>query len=192
MLAGETLELLISERRIRSRVADIAERIDSDYHGEPPSLVVVLKGAYMFAADLVRRIEIPCTVDFITATSYGKAARSSGRVTIRGIDRLEVTGRRVLVVEDILDTGLTGAAIFDQLTPCKPADIMFCTLLRKPKAVSRGLPVLYKGFDIPDDFVIGYGMDYAERYRNLRDIHRLIFDGRDAEPEADEASDRLP
>lgn len=186
------LEPLISERRIRSRVADIAERIDSDYRGEPLSLVVVLKGAYVFAADLVRRIEMPCTVDFVTATSYGRATRSSGRVTIRGIDRLEVVGRRVLVIEDILDTGLTGAAIFEQLAPCKPADIMFCTLLRKPGAISRELPVLYAGFDIPNDFVVGYGMDYAERYRNLRDIRRLIFDSRDAEPEADKASDRLP
>ena len=173
---AERLELLIPERRIRARVGALARRIDIDYHDSPLSLVVVLKGACVFAVDLMRQITIPFTIDFIAAASYGAATQSSGKVALSGLDGLDLAGRHVLVVEDILDTGRTSTAILDQLGQLGPTNLALCALLRKPAAAALDLPVGYAGFDIPDDFVVGYGMDYAERYRNLRGIHRLILD----------------
>ena len=174
---AERLELLISERRIRARTAVLARRIDDDYRGRKLSLIIVLKGAVLFAADLMRQITIPFTIDFIAAASYGAGTRSSGTVALSDLDRLDVAGRHVLVVEDILDTGRTSTAILDRLRSCEPVSLGLCALLRKPAAAALELPVAYVGFDIPDDFVVGYGMDHAERYRNLRGIHRFILDG---------------
>ena len=131
---AERLELLISERRIRARTAQLARRIDADYRGRPLSLVVVLKGAVVFAADLMRQITIPSTLDFIAASSYGAATRSSGEVALCGLDGLDISGRAVLVVEDILDSGRTTAAILDALRQRGPASLAFCALLRKPAA----------------------------------------------------------
>ena len=173
----ERLELVIPERRIRARVAALARRIDGDYRDKPLSLVVVLKGAAVFAADLMRQIAIPFTVDFVGAASYGADTRSSGEVALSGLDGLDLAGRDILVIEDILDTGRTSAAIFGRLRLREPASLTLCTLLRKPAAAALDLPVGYAGFDIPDDFVVGYGMDYAERFRNLRGVYRLILDG---------------
>jgi hypoxanthine phosphoribosyltransferase len=172
---AERLELLIPERRIHARVMALARSIDADYRGKKLSLVVVLKGACIFAADLMRQIEIPFTIDFIAAASYGEGTRSSGTVALRGLDRLDLAGRNALVIEDILDTGRTSAALLDGLRRHGPASLALCTLLRKPAAAALGLPASYVGFDVPDDFVVGYGMDYAEHYRNLRGIHRLVF-----------------
>ena len=174
---SERLDLLISERRIRARVGALARHIERDYQGRELSLVVVLKGAFVFAADLARQIGIPFTIDFISASSYGSGTRSSGAVALGGVDRLEVCGRDVLVVEDILDTGRTSAAILEALRRQGTATLALCTLLRKPAAAALDLPVEYAGFDIPDEFVVGWGMDYAERYRNLRGIYRLVLDG---------------
>jgi hypoxanthine phosphoribosyltransferase len=176
-IGTERLELLISERQIRAQVAALARRIDADYRGRKLGLVVVLKGAFVFAADLARRIGIPCTIDFISAASYGAGILSSGRVALGGLERLEIGARDILVIEDILDTGRTSAAILDALHPRNPGSLALCTLLRKPAAATLDLPARYVGFDIPDDFVVGYGMDHAERHRNLRGIHRLIHDG---------------
>jgi hypoxanthine phosphoribosyltransferase len=173
----ERLEPLISERRIRARTAALARRIDADYHGRKLSLVVVLKGATIFAADLVRQMTIPVTLDFIAASSYGAGTRSSGEVALRGLDGLDIGGRSVLVVEDILDTGLTSTAILDRLRQRRPESLALCALLRKQAARGLVLPVGYVGFEIPDDFVVGWGMDYAERYRNLRGVYRLVLDG---------------
>src|SRR5580700_9420001 len=168
---AERLELLISERRIRARVAALARSIETDYQGKRLSLVVVLKGAAIFAADLMRQIEIPVAIDFVAAASYGAGTRSSGNIALAGLD--------VLVIEDILDTGRTAAAILARLRQKGPASLALCALLRKPAAAAVDLPVAYVGFEIPEDFVVGYGMDYAERYRNLRGIHRLIFEAGD-------------
>jgi hypoxanthine phosphoribosyltransferase len=174
---AERLELLIPERRIRARVAALARRIDADYRDKNLSLLVVLKGASIFAADLMREVEIPFTIEFIAAASYGEGIRSSGNVTLSRIGSLDLAARDVLIIEDILDTGRTSAALLDRLQRHEPASLALCTLLRKPEAAALDLPVFYIGFDIPDEFVVGYGMDYAERYRNLRDIHRLILGG---------------
>lgn len=175
------LELLIGERAIRARIAGLARRIESRYGAVPEGLrlVVVLKGAVMFAADLMRQLRLPVTVDFVAAASYGAGTTSSGTVVLAGLERLDVAGRPVLVIEDILDSGRTAAAILDRLQPQRPARLEICALLRKPAAASLPLPVCAIGFDIGDEFVVGYGMDWGERYRNLRDIHRLVLD-RDA------------
>ena len=174
---SQELQLLISERRIRARIAVLGRSIDADYRGKPLSLIVALKGACIFAADLMRRISIPFSVDFVAAASYGESTRSSGRVTIAGLDRLDVSGRHALVIEDILDTGLTSTAVLDALRQREPAGLALCVLLRKRPAVGLDLPVAYVGFDIPDDFVVGYGMDLAERYRNLSAVYRLTTAG---------------
>ena len=173
----EQLLLLISERRIRARVAALAHRIDADYRDRNLSLVVVLKGAYVFAADLARQLVTPSTTDFISASSYGTGTRSSGSVALGGMDRLQLGGRHVVVVEDILDTGRTGAVILDALRQRGPASLALCALLRKPAAGALGRPADYVGFDIGHDFVVGYGMDYAERHRNLRGVYRFVPDG---------------
>ncbi len=173
----ERLELMISERRIRARTATLARRIDDDYRGRDLSLVIVLKGAVLFAADLMRHIAIPFTIDFIAASSYGAGTRSSGNVALSGADGLAIRGRHVLVVEDILDSGRTVAAVLDSLQAHGPASLALCALLRKPAAAALDLPAAYSGFDILPDFVVGWGMDYAERYRNLRGVYRLILDG---------------
>jgi len=175
---AEHLDLLIAERRLRTRTATLARQIDADYRDRPLSLVVVLKGAAIFAADLTRRITIPLTLDFISAASYGAGTESSGKVALGGTAALPIAGRHVLVIEDIIDSGCTAAAIFADLQERQPASLALCTLLRKPSAPPAGtppLPIAYVGFDIANDFVVGWGMDYAERYRNLRGIYRLSF-----------------
>jgi hypoxanthine phosphoribosyltransferase len=174
----ERLELMISERRIRARTTALARRIDDDYRGKALSLVVVLKGAVMFAIDLMRQLAVPCTIDFIAAASYGAGTRSSGTVALSGLDRLAIDGRHVLVVEDILDTGRTLTVVLHSLRERGPASLALCALLRKPAGAAIDLPVSYIGFDIPPDFVVGCGLDYAERYRNLRGVYRLILDSK--------------
>ena len=174
---AERLEPLISERRIRARTAALARRIDADYHGRQLSLVAVLKGAVVFATDLMRQVTIPSTLDFVAASSYGAGTQSSGSVTLRDLGERDFTGRDVLVVEDILDSGRTAAVVLAALQRHRPASLALCALLRKPGAGGPALQVAYSGFNIPPDFVVGWGMDYAERYRNLRGVYRLILDG---------------
>jgi len=172
---GERLDPLISERRIRARLAPLARHIDGHYRGAPLSLVVVLKGAAIFAADLMRHIRTPFAVEYIGAASYGRGTRSSGTVALAGVERLDLAGRHALVIEDILDTGRTAAVLLDALRVQQPQSVALLPLLRKPMARELDLPVPIVGFDIADKFVVGYGMDYAERYRNLRAIHCLSF-----------------
>jgi hypoxanthine phosphoribosyltransferase len=173
---AERLEPLISERRIRARTAALAHRIDADYRGRQLCLVAVLKGAVVFAVDLMRHITIPVTLDFIAASSYGAGTRSSGTVALQDLGDRDIAGRDVLVVEDILDSGRTAAAVLAALQQRRPASLALCALLRKPTVGVADLPVAYAGFAIPPDFVVGWGMDYAERYRNLRGVYRLILD----------------
>ena len=172
----DRLRPLISAGRIKQRVAALARQISEDHRGEPLTLVIVLKGATVFAADLMRRIETPFVIDFVRASSYGKAARSSGTVALGDeVRRLDIAGHDVIVVEDIVDSGLTITALVAALEKLGPKSLDVCALLHKHVAGAKPVTIRYKGFDIPDEFVVGYGMDYAERYRNLPGVCRLTL-----------------
>jgi hypoxanthine phosphoribosyltransferase len=169
------LRPLISARRIKQRVAELAGEISADHRDAPLTLVIVLKGATVFAADLMRQITTPFVIDFVRASSYGKAARSSGAVALSDNEKLDVTGHHVVVVEDIVDTGLTISALVAALEKLGPKSLDVCALIHKHVAGARPVTIRYKGFDIPDKFVVGYGMDYAERYRNLPGVYKLTL-----------------
>ncbi len=159
--------VLFSEEQLAQRVAEIAARIDKDYAGKEPLLVSVLRGSFVFMADLVRQITIPCTVDFMAVSSYGSGTTSSGQVKIVKDLSENIEGKDVIVVEDILDSGNTLSYLLRLLEARHPASIRLCTLLDKPERRTKPVAVQYSGFTIPDEFVVGYGLDYDERYRNL-------------------------
>jgi hypoxanthine phosphoribosyltransferase len=165
--------VLIDADGIRIRIDELATQIDADYHDREPLLVGVLKGAAMFMSDLARALSRPSTMEFMAVSSYGSATTSSGVVRIlKDLDR-DIAGQHVLIVEDIIDSGLTLSWLLKNLSTRNPASIEVVALLRKPDAVKVEVPVRYIGFDIPNDFVVGYGLDYAERYRDLPYIGRL-------------------
>ena len=167
---SEALRPLISARRIKKRVAELAGQISADHNGTPLTLLIVLKGATVFAADLMRQIAIPFVIDFVRASSYGTAARSSGKVVIEDDAKLDIAGHHVVVVEDIVDTGLTITALLAGLGQLGPASLDVCALLHKHVGGAKPIDIRYKGFEIPDEFVVGYGLDFAEHFRNLPDI----------------------
>jgi len=165
--------VLISKEDISAKTAELARAIDADYGDREPLLVGVLKGAVMFMSDLARALERPSTMEFMAVSSYGSGTKSSGVVRIlKDLDR-DIAGQHVLIVEDIIDSGLTLSWLLKNLSSRQPASIEIVTLLRKPDAVKVHVPVKYVGFDIPNEFVVGYGLDYAERYRDLPYIGRL-------------------
>ena len=159
--------VLSSEEQLAQRVAEIAAQIDKDYAGKEPLLVSVLRGSFVFMADLVRQITVPCTVDFMAVSSYGSGTTSSGQVKIVKDLSETIEGKDVIVVEDILDSGNTLSYLLKLLEARRPASIRLCTLLDKPERRTKPVEVQYSGFTIPDEFVVGYGLDYDERYRNL-------------------------
>ena len=160
-------EILLTEEEIHSKIAELARQIEQDYAGEKLLLVGVLRGAVMVMADLARALHLPVTIDFMAISSYGSGASSSGVVRIlKDLDHA-IEGRHVLVVEDIVDSGLTLSWLVANLQSRAPASVEVCALMRKPDAVKQEVEVKYLGFDIPRDFVVGYGLDYAEKYRNL-------------------------
>src|SRR6201996_205891 len=166
-------EVLLSADQIRDKIAVLAKEIDADYAEREPILVGVLKGAAMFMSDLARAIQRPSTMEFMAVSSYGTSTRSSGVVRIlKDLDR-DIAGQHVLIVEDIIDSGLTLSWLLKNLASRQPASIEVVALLRKPDAVKVEVPVRYVGFDIPNEFVVGYGLDYAERYRDLPYVGRL-------------------
>jgi hypoxanthine phosphoribosyltransferase len=160
-------EILIDSTRLQARIAELGEEISSDYHGRDLLLVGVLKGAVFFMADLMRRITVPCEIDFMAISSYGAATDSSGVVRILKDLDINIEGRHVLVVEDIIDSGLTLSYLVRNLEAREPASLEICALLTKPERREIDVDVRYTGFEIPNRFVIGYGLDFAERYRNL-------------------------
>jgi hypoxanthine phosphoribosyltransferase len=169
--------VLITADRIRARVAELGDEVARDYRADGVTdgliLVGVLKGAVMFMTDLARALPLPVQLEFMAISSYGSGTSSSGVVRIlRDLDR-DIAGRHVLVVEDIIDSGLTLSWLVGNLLARDPASLRVCTLLRKPEAVKVDVEVRYVGFDIPNEFVIGYGLDYAERYRDLPYIGTL-------------------
>jgi hypoxanthine phosphoribosyltransferase len=172
-LDADIEEVLITADQIRARTTELAKIIDTDYADREPLLVGVLKGAVMFMSDLARALDRPCAMEFMAVSSYGTGTKSSGVVRIlKDLDR-DIAGEHVLIVEDIIDSGLTLSWLLKNLASRQPATISVVTLLRKPEAVKVDVPVKYVGFDIANEFVVGYGLDYAERYRDLPYIGRL-------------------
>lgn len=170
---GETFRLYLSRETIRQRVREIAAALSSRYEDEVPIFIGVLNGSFIFISDLMREMEIDCEVDFLKLSSYGAQKVSSGQVSeLKRIDA-DLNGRHVVVVEDIIDTGLSMQFILERLEALDPASVAVVTLLRKPDAARVDVAPDYVGFDIPDLFVIGYGLDYAQIARNLPDIYIL-------------------
>lgn len=159
--------VLINEEQIRTRIIELAAEIDRDYAGRQLLIVGVLKGAVMVMADLARALRSPIEMDWMAVSSYGSGTKSSGVVRILKDLDTDLTGRDVLIVEDIIDSGLTLSWLIRNLASRGPASVEVMTLLRKPDAAKADIDTRYCGFDIPNSFVVGYGLDYAERYRNL-------------------------
>jgi hypoxanthine phosphoribosyltransferase len=161
-------EVLIDEASLQARIAELGEEISAFYdHRDPPLLVGVLKGAVFFMSDLMRHLTVPCEVDFMAISSYGAATDSSGVVRILKDLDINIEGRHVLVVEDIIDSGLTLSYLMRNLESREPASLEVAALMTKPARREIDVPVRWVGFEIPNRFVIGYGLDFAERYRNL-------------------------
>ncbi|MEZ5171704.1 MAG: hypoxanthine phosphoribosyltransferase [Acidimicrobiia bacterium] len=160
-------EVVVNEKELQDRIAELGRQITADYRDEPPLLVGVLKGAFMFMSDLARAIDLPVEFDFMAVASYGSATRTSGVVRIVKDLDIDLTDRHVLLVEDIVDSGLTLSFLRKNLKARGPASIEVCTLLLKEGLQKEETDLRYVGFTIPPDFVIGYGLDVAERYRNL-------------------------
>ncbi|WP_346353655.1 hypoxanthine phosphoribosyltransferase [Azotosporobacter soli] len=160
-------KVLISTEELKRRIAELGKQISTEYAGKEILMIGVLRGAVLFMADLARAIELHVSMDFMAVSSYGAGTTSSGVVRIlKDLDE-SIEGRHVLVVEDIIDSGLTLNYLLDNLRSRKPASIKLCTLLNKPERRKVEVNIDYNGFDVPDYFVVGYGLDYAERYRNL-------------------------
>jgi hypoxanthine phosphoribosyltransferase len=163
-------EVLISSEEIEDKVREIGARITEDYKGEKPLLIGILRGAVVVMSDLMRNIDLQCELDFMDISSYGSGTSSSGVVRILKDLEENITDRHVLIVEDIIDTGLTLSYLLRSLQARKPASLEICALLSKPSRRRAKLDVRYLGFEVPDEFVVGYGLDYAGAYRNLPDI----------------------
>lgn len=166
-LGNDIEKVLVSEEQIAARLVELATAIDEDYKGKDILLVGVLKGAVMVMADLARALHSPVTMDWMAVSSYGSGTKSSGVVRILKDLDTDLTDRHVLIVEDIIDSGLTLSWLKANLESRGPASVEICTLLRKPEAAKVGIDVRYVGMDIPNKFVVGYGLDFAEKYRNL-------------------------
>ena len=167
MLEQDIERIFFSAEEIDKRLEEMAGEINRDYAGKELMLISVLRGSFVFMADLTRKITLPCTVDFLAVSSYGKGTTSSGQVQITKDLSDDIEGKDILVVEDILDSGNTLSYLMKLLRARHPASIRLCTLLDKPERRTKPVAVQYSGFSIPDEFVVGYGLDYDEKYRNL-------------------------
>lgn len=172
-MPGDVMEVLFTSEEIKAKVKELAAQITADYRGRELLVVGILKGAFVFMADLIREIDIPLTLDFMDVSSYGKSTQSSGVVRIMKDLDTDVEGKDVLVVEDIIDTGLTLKYIRDNLLSRKPASVRICTFLDKPSRREVDLVPDYNGFTIPDLFVVGYGLDFAEQNRQHACVYVL-------------------
>ncbi len=199
-IGADLKDVLIPAGRLQARVAELAAQIDADYAGRELLLVGVLKGAVMVMADLARAMHMPVEMDWMAVSSYGSGTRSSGVVRILKDLDTDITGKDVLVVEDIVDSGLTLSWLVGNLRSRGPATVRVCVMLRKPAAARMDVDVAYTGFDIENEFVVGYGLDYAEKYRNLPFIGTLaphVYKGEEpsgivAEPAPEPAADPTP
>jgi hypoxanthine phosphoribosyltransferase len=162
--------VLISQDKIRQAVAKLAAEIRQDYQGKQPLLIGILKGSFVFMADLVRELGLPVEVDFVKLSSYGSDTETSGKVKVVQGLKTPIKGRDVLVVEDIVDTGLTVSFLMDYLRKKKPASLRLCALTDKPSRHEVPVTIDYLGFTVPDKFIVGYGIDWNEKFRHLKDI----------------------
>lgn len=169
----KTAKVLFSAEKVAARVAELGKQIHADYHGKDLIVVGILKGSFIFMADLVRAIDLPLQVDFLGLSSYGDDTKTSGVVKITNDLSKPIDHKHVLIVEDIIDTGLTMQYLLDFLKTRSPASVKICTLLEKPENAKTKVDIAYKGFVIPNEFVVGYGLDYAGLYRNVPYIGTL-------------------
>jgi len=170
---GDTFEIMLSERRIKNRIKELAAQINTDYSGKTPVFIGILNGSFIFFADLIREITIDCEVDFLKLSSYGDAKISTGNVRLLKDLNCQVPGRDIIIVEDIVDSGLSMQYIRDLILRQNPTSFRVVTLLYKPASVKSDIQLDYVGFTIKPEFVIGYGLDYAQRERNLKAIYRM-------------------
>lgn len=159
--------ILVDEEALQLKIKELGEQITKDYQGKELLVVCILKGAVMFVSDLIKRIDLPLEIDFMAISSYGNSTKSSGIVRIIKDLNEEIKGKHILIVEDIIDSGLTLSYLVDNLRSREPASVAICTLLDKPDNRKTDIDIVYTGFVVPDEFVVGYGLDYAEKYRNL-------------------------
>jgi len=170
---SDLVNILFTEDQIQAKLSELAKQIEADYDGKDILIVGILRGAVMVMADLARAFHRHLEMDWMAVSSYGSGTKSSGVVRILKDLDTDITGRHVLIVDEIIDTGLTLSWLTSNLSSRQPASVEICTLLRKPEALQMPIEVKYVGWDIPNEFVVGYGLDYKERYRNLRDIGTL-------------------
>lgn len=163
-------QILLTRQEIEAAVSRVATEITRDYHDKHPLLIGVLKGSFMFMADLIRRLDFPLEVEFIGLSSYGRGSQTSGKIRVVQGLRSAVKGRNILVIEDIIDTGLTVAFLLDYLQKKKPASLKLCVLTDKPSRRRVPVTIDYLGFTVPNKFIVGYGLDWDEKFRNLPDI----------------------
>lgn len=166
-MKNDVERILVTEEQIQEKVKYLANQIKSAYEGKNPLILCILKGSLVFTADLIRALDMPCEIDFMQVSSYGKSAVSSGKLVIKKDVETDLTGRDVIIVEDILDTGVTLSNLMPILLEHGANSVALCVLLNKPDRRTVEVKAEYVGFDIEDEFVIGYGLDYAEKYRNL-------------------------
>ena len=171
MASPRQLKILISRKEIAEAVSRLAREIERDYQGKQPLLIGVLKGSFVFMADLIRQIDLPLELDFVRLASYGADKESSGKVEVVQWPQMPINNRDVLVVEDIVDTGITTSFLLDYLRKKKPASLKLCALTDKPSRRRVTVPIDYLGLTVPNKFIVGYGLDCDEEYRNLPDIH---------------------
>lgn len=169
-------EILISREEIQEKIAELAQQVSKDYAGKNPLLVCVLKGAVIFLADFMRCLDIPAEIDFMAVSSYGASTKSSGVVRILKDLETSIEGRHILIVEDIIDTGLTLKYLAENIVSRSPASLKIVTLLDKPDRRKVAIEADYCGFKIPDRFVVGYGLDFGEQYRHLPDVCVFLND----------------
>lgn len=174
---GDRFDIYLSEERILNRVRELAQQINRDYAGRTPIFIGILNGSFIFFADLIREITLDCEVDFLKLSSYGDAKISSGRVTLLKELNCQVEGRDIIIVEDIVDSGLSIEYIKKLVRKENPRSFKVVALLLKKDVAKLAVPIDYVGFDIPPEFVVGYGLDYAQKVRNLRSVYRLAKSG---------------
>lgn len=175
----ETIEVLIKEEEVAKRIKDIGDQITREYEGSEVHLICILKGGVFFLCELAKHIKLPVTIDFMTVSSYGNETTSSGIVKVKQDLTQSVENKQVIIVEDIIDTGITLSSLMPMLKERKPASLKLCALLDKPERRRKKVKIDYLGFQIPDRFIVGYGLDYEQKYRNLPYIGVVV-------PEANE------